>query len=176
MNLVPCKSVYGSTFIDEKIGIGERPGFLISLTFEVPRLELVEIHFPDDVQIDRLVRDLLSEVIVEKLLIGGMKPEAWWNGSWLSVARHHHINAIWKEHHTHASACYLTKIMLSFFFFLWDDHKRMFVCLKRIGEGNKRNPWSLTGEKLNSGPPILLHVGSGTKLRGGRKKAKNPTH
>lgn len=65
-----------------------------SLTFEIPRLDPVEIYFSDDIEINGFVGYLLPQVVIEKLLIRGMESEAWRNRSWSCVARHHHADVL----------------------------------------------------------------------------------
>lgn len=49
------------------------------MTFKIPRFELVEINLSNNVKIDGFIRHLLPQIVIEKLLIGGMKSESGWN-------------------------------------------------------------------------------------------------
>ena len=46
-------------------------------TLQVPRLDPVEIHLLDDVEVDLLGGHLPSEIVPYQLLLRGVEPEPW---------------------------------------------------------------------------------------------------
>jgi len=56
----------------------------------IPWLELVEINITNNIEVNLLVRDLLPEVVLKKLLLGGVEPEARWDLR-LSIDRYAHV-------------------------------------------------------------------------------------
>ena len=49
-----------------------------SCTWKLPWVILVEINLGDDRDGETLVGGLLAEVMDDKLLVGGVEPESWW--------------------------------------------------------------------------------------------------
>jgi hypothetical protein len=43
---------------------------------QLPRLDLVEVDLPDDLEVELLKSDLLLEVVQQQLLVGRVEPEA----------------------------------------------------------------------------------------------------
>lgn len=58
-------------------------------TFKVPGFELVEINVAYNIHLNGLVRNFLAQVIIEKLLICGMKSKTRRDGYCMSIACRH---------------------------------------------------------------------------------------
>lgn len=62
-------------------------------TFEVPRLEFVEINFSNDIKVNGFIGDFLPQVIVKKLLISRVKSEPW-RHCYLCTSLHHSLTIL----------------------------------------------------------------------------------